>query len=63
MYGKPSFQFSLHDIGYTKLKKFDEALSALNKCIQLNPKYTKAFIKRGEVNEQLENHEEALRDL
>ncbi len=34
----------------------------LNKAIQLNPKYAKALVKRGDVNQALGNHEEALRD-
>jgi lipopolysaccharide biosynthesis regulator YciM len=34
----------------------------LNKAIQLNPKYAKAFVKRGDVNADLGNHEDALRD-
>ena len=32
----------------------------LNKAIQLNPKYGKAFVNRGDVNKELGNHEEAL---
>ncbi len=34
----------------------------LNKAVQLNPKYAKAFIKKGDVNTALGNHEEALAD-
>lgn len=34
----------------------------LNKAVTLNPKYAKAFVKRGDVNQALGNHEEALRD-
>ena len=45
------------------MKKNEEALKCLNKAIQLNPKYAKAFVKRGEVNQSLENFEEALRDF
>ena len=32
----------------------------LNRAVQLNPKYAKAFVKRGDVNATLGNHEEAL---
>ena len=34
----------------------------LNKAIQLNPKYGKAYVNRGDVNKELGNHEEALSD-
>ena len=34
----------------------------LNKAIQLNPKYAKAFVKRGDINQALGNSEDALRD-
>lgn len=49
-------------LGFSKQNKNEEALKSLNKAIQLNPKYAKAFVKRGDVNEALGNHEEALRD-
>lgn len=47
---------------FSKQSKNEEALKSLNKAVQLNPKYAKAFFKRGDVNEALGNHEEALRD-
>lgn len=50
-------------LGLQKLKKYDDALKCLNKAVNLNPKYAKAFFKRGEINQQLENHEDALRDF
>ena len=50
-------------LGFSKLKKNDEALKCLNRAVALNPKYAKAFFKRGEINQSLENHEEALRDF
>ena len=37
-------------IALSKLKKNEEALKCLNKAVQLNPEYAKAFAKRGEVN-------------
>lgn len=49
-------------IGFSKQKKNDEALKMLNRAIQFNPKYAKAYVKRGDVNTDLGNHEEALRD-
>jgi DnaJ family protein C protein 7 len=48
---------------FSKLKKNEDALRCLNKAVQFNPKYAKAFYKRGEINQALENHEEALRDF
>ena len=50
-------------VAYSKLSKNEDALKTLNKCIKLNPDYTKAYVKRGEVNQALGNHEEALRDF
>jgi tetratricopeptide (TPR) repeat protein len=37
-------------LAYSKLKKNDDALSDLNKAIEANEEYAKAFVKRGEVN-------------
>ena len=34
----------------------EEALDALNKAVQLNPNYAKAFVKKGEINLKLENY-------
>lgn len=45
-----------------KLSKNDEALKFLNKAVQLNPKYAKAFFKRAEIHQALGNHEESLQD-
>ncbi len=50
-------------LGFGKLKKNEDALKCLNKATSLNPKYAKAFYKRGEINQLLDNHEEALRDF
>ena len=36
-------------IALNKLKKNDEALTSLNKCLKMNPEYAKAYVKRGEV--------------
>lgn len=49
-------------ICYSKQKKYDEALKVINECIKNNPEYAKALIKRGELNTQLENFDEAVRD-
>jgi len=45
-----------------KMKKEEEALNSLNKCLELNEDYAKAYIKRGEVNQSLGYHEDAVRD-
>jgi len=37
-------------LAFQKLKKNEESLKCLNKAIAYNPKYAKAFYKRGEVN-------------
>jgi Flp pilus assembly protein TadD len=47
---------------FMKMKKFEDALAELTKAVELNPKYPKAFVNRGDVNMQLENFEEAVRD-
>ena len=36
-----------------KLNKINEALFALNRAIKYNPGYTKALVKRGEINMSL----------
>ena len=45
------------------MKKNDEALADLNKAIECNEDYAKAYVKRGEVNLLLENFEESVRDF
>jgi tetratricopeptide (TPR) repeat protein len=37
-------------LGLAKQKKNEESLKCLNKAVNLNPKYGKAFVKRGEIN-------------
>jgi Tfp pilus assembly protein PilF len=36
-------------IAYSKEKKNEEALKMLNKSIQANPDYVKAYVKRAEI--------------
>lgn len=50
-------------LGLSKQAKNEDALKMLNKAIQMNPKYAKALVKRGDVNQALGNHEEALSDF
>lgn len=35
----------------------------MNKAIKYNPKYAKAYVKRGEVHVMLEDYNEAIRDF
>ncbi|ESQ46335.1 hypothetical protein EUTSA_v10000290mg [Eutrema salsugineum] len=50
-------------ICYLKLGKYEEAIKECTKAIELNPNYTKAFVRRAEAHEKLEHFEEALTDL
>jgi len=50
-------------IAHVKLGKNDEAMRALNRAIKFNPKYAKAYVKRGEVHMLLEDFEEAVKDF
>ena len=50
-------------LGLAKQKKNEESLKCLNKAVNLNPKYGKAFVKRGEINQLLDNQEDALKDF
>lgn len=50
-------------IAQVKLKKNDLAIAALNKALKYNPKYAKAYVKRGEIYVILEEYNEAIRDF
>lgn len=50
-------------IGLSKKGKNEDALSELNKATEMNPNYAKAYVKRGELNQTLENYDEAVRDF
>ena len=39
------------------------AITALNKAIKYNPRYAKAYVKRGEVYVLLEEFDDAIRDF
>lgn len=39
-----------------------EALNDLNKAIDINEEYTKAYLKRAEIQMKLQMYEEAVRD-
>jgi tetratricopeptide (TPR) repeat protein len=44
------------------LRRYEEAIADCNIAILLNPKYTKAFLRRSNANEALERTEDALQD-
>ena len=48
---------------YLKLNQKDMALKDLNTAIDLNEDYVKAIMKRSELYLQMENYDEAVRDL
>jgi DnaJ family protein C protein 7 len=48
---------------YLKQGLRKEAIQDLNKALELNDEYVKALIKRSEIHMQMENYEEAVRDL
>lgn len=50
-------------IAYCKLGKNGDAIQPLNRAIKYNPRYAKALVKRGEINLELENFNEAIRDF
>lgn len=50
-------------IAQVKLKKNELAITALNKAIQYNPKYAKAYVKRGEISVSIEEYAEAIKDF
>lgn len=49
-------------IAYTKLKKNNEALKALNICIKQQPRYAKALVRRGDLKCEMGMHDEAVSD-
>jgi DnaJ family protein C protein 7 len=50
-------------VAYSKLDQSKEALADLTEAIAINEEYTKAYMKRAELNLVLENYQEAVRDL
>ena len=47
---------------YMKNKDYVKALTDINKAIELNPEYIKAYSRRGNIKVQLEDYDEAIRD-
>ena len=50
-------------IAQCKLGKQNLAIEALNHAIKYKPDYAKAYVKRGDINFDLKNYEEAIRDF
>jgi len=50
-------------IAQVKLKANNLAITALNKALMYNPKYAKAYVKRGEILVSIEEYAEAIKDF
>lgn len=50
-------------IACEKLKKTEDAIRCLTKAIKYNPKYAKAYVKRGELYLAAEEYNEAIREF
>uniref|UniRef100_A0A5B7BWZ1 Putative tetratricopeptide repeat-containing family protein n=1 Tax=Davidia involucrata TaxID=16924 RepID=A0A5B7BWZ1_DAVIN len=48
---------------FVKLGQYKDAIEQCSKALELNPKYVKALLRRGEAHEKLENFEEAIADM
>lgn len=47
---------------YDKLGKKEDCMRALNRSLKYKPNYAKALVKRGDLNIELEQFNEAIRD-
>ncbi|KAL5708185.1 hypothetical protein ACHQM5_019006 [Ranunculus cassubicifolius] len=50
-------------ICYMKMEKYEDTIKECTKALELNPKYMKALVRRGEAHEKLEHYEEAIADM
>jgi tetratricopeptide (TPR) repeat protein len=50
-------------IAQYKLDQKKEALKSLDRCLTLKPDYSKALVKRGEINMEEGNYDEAIDDF
>ena len=50
-------------LAYMQVKKFHEALSDINKCLEIHPNFPKALFRRGEVFMELQDFNHALADF
>jgi DnaJ homolog subfamily C member 7 len=48
---------------YMKTNEYVKALTDINKSIEINPDYVKAYARRGNIRSQLEDYDEAVRDF
>merc|ERR1711976_239364 len=48
--------------GYNNLNKTEKALKSINEAINLDPKYAKAYFKRGELYTKIEDYSQAVKD-
>jgi hypothetical protein len=46
-----------------KLKKFSQALTDCNLSIECDDSYAKSYLRRGNIKEELDDHENAVYDL
>ena len=54
---------SLSDIELFSGARFEEAIEAYNKAIEINPQYAKAWYNKGNALDELGKHEESLKAL
>ena len=50
-------------IAYSNIKKINDAINDLNKAIELNENYSKAYLKRGELKIEIKEFDEAIKDF
>jgi DnaJ family protein C protein 7 len=50
-------------MAYIKVSQYTEAMKDLDRAIEINEDYTKAYLKRGDVHMLQLNYEEAVRDF
>jgi tetratricopeptide (TPR) repeat protein len=48
---------------FMELKKYEEAIADCTRCIKLDPRYLKAYVRRSKANEALDNLDDALADM
>jgi stress-induced-phosphoprotein 1 len=46
-----------------EIKDYEGCLLALDKCIRINDRYLKAYIKRGDIYMIIQDYQEALNDF
>lgn len=61
--GKSAILFGNRAFAYTRLEQYGGAVEDASKSIELDPKYAKAYYRRGSARLQLGKHKEALDDF